>query len=88
MHKIFVNTHEAKTNLSKLLRQVEAGHEVIISRAGKPVGKLSIFDDSEPPKKRQFGGLKGKIFYADDWEKTHDDIMDIVLNGSIFPDDK
>ena len=32
-----VNVHDAKTHLSRLLTQVEAGEEVIIARNGKPV---------------------------------------------------
>ena len=35
-----VNVHEAKTNLSDLLKKVEAGEEVIIACAGKPVARL------------------------------------------------
>lgn len=35
-----VNIHEAKTQLSRLLRRVEAGEEIIVARAGKPVAKL------------------------------------------------
>lgn len=35
-----VNTHEAKTQLSKLLVRVEAGEEIIIARAGTPVARL------------------------------------------------
>ena len=35
-----VNVREAKTNLSKLLAQVEAGEEVVIARNGKPVARL------------------------------------------------
>ena len=34
-----VNVHEAKTNLSRLLAQVEAGEEVVIARNGKPVAR-------------------------------------------------
>lgn len=36
-----VTTHEAKTQLSKLLAEVEAGEEVIILRGNKPVARLS-----------------------------------------------
>lgn len=32
--------HEAKTYLSRLLKQVEAGEEVVIARNGKPVARL------------------------------------------------
>jgi len=35
-----VNVHEAKTHLSRLLVRVEAGEEVVISRAGRPLARL------------------------------------------------
>jgi prevent-host-death family protein len=35
-----VNVHEAKTHLSRLLQRVEAGEEVLISRAGRPLARL------------------------------------------------
>ncbi len=53
-----VNVHEAKTNLSKLLAQVEAGEGVIIARNGKPVARLVR---CKPKGKPQAGVLKGKI---------------------------
>ena len=34
------NVHQAKTNLSRLLKLVEKGEEVIIMRANEPVAKL------------------------------------------------
>ena len=33
-----VNIHEAKTHLSQLLDRAAAGEEIIIARAGRPVG--------------------------------------------------
>jgi antitoxin (DNA-binding transcriptional repressor) of toxin-antitoxin stability system len=35
-----VNTHEAKTHLSRILEEVESGEVYIISRNGKPVAEL------------------------------------------------
>lgn len=35
-----VNIHDAKTRLSQLLYRVEAGEEIVIARAGKPVARL------------------------------------------------
>lgn len=35
-----VNVHQAKTELSRLLLDVERGHEVVIARNGAPVAKL------------------------------------------------
>jgi antitoxin (DNA-binding transcriptional repressor) of toxin-antitoxin stability system len=38
-----VNIHEAKTQLSKLVADVEAGEDVVIARAGKPVARIVRF---------------------------------------------
>lgn len=35
-----VNVHEAKTQLSQLIARAEAGEEIVIARAGKPVARL------------------------------------------------
>ncbi len=53
-----VNVHEAKTNLSRLLAQVEAGEEVVIARNGKPVARLVSVKTRG---KREFGSMKGLI---------------------------
>ena len=59
---VTVNVHEAKTNLSRLLAQVEAGEDVVIARNGKPVARLVRF---RPKGKRQPGVLKGKFVVPD-----------------------
>ena len=53
-----INVHDAKTHLSRLLAQVEAGEEVIIARSGKPVAQLVR---CKPMARRQPDVLKGKI---------------------------
>ena len=40
-----VSAYEAKTHLPRLLREVERGETVIITRHGKPVAKLAPVDD-------------------------------------------
>jgi prevent-host-death family protein len=40
-----VNMHEAKTHFSKLAEAVEAGEEIVIARAGKPVMRLVKVDE-------------------------------------------
>ncbi len=62
-----INIHEAKTNLSRLAEEAEAGEEIIIAKAGKPKAKLGPID--QPKKKIIFGALKGKLHisgYFDD----------------------
>lgn len=68
----FVNVHEAKTNLSKLLADVEAGKEVIIAKAGVPVAKMV-----KPKMKTErggFGSLKGKIFIPENFDDEDEEI--------------
>jgi prevent-host-death family protein len=38
-----VNVHEAKTQLSRLLEEVEAGERIVVARAGVPVAVLSPY---------------------------------------------
>ena len=60
--KKVVNVHEAKTHLSRLLERVEAGEEVTIAKAGRPVaGLVPILDTSW---KRPLGMDKGLVWIA------------------------
>ena len=52
-----VNVHEAKTQLSRLLAQVEAGEEVVIARRGAPVARLVA---CKPRGKRPTGRPEGQ----------------------------
>lgn len=60
-----VNVHQAKTHLSRLLRRMEAGEDVVISRAGKPLARLTPLH--RPRGKRKLGSAKGLIEVADDF---------------------
>jgi prevent-host-death family protein len=64
---IVVNVHEAKTHLSKLLKQAAAGEEVVVASAGRPVAKIVAYD--EPLEPRQPGMLAGQIEIADDFDE-------------------
>lgn len=61
-----VNIHEAKTHLSRLVEDVEAGEEVIIARAGKPVARLVPLE--KPARPRTPGALRGRIRIAEDFD--------------------
>jgi prevent-host-death family protein len=64
-----VNVHDAKTNLSRLLAQVEEGEEIVIAKAGIPVAKLISIARVKPPR-RVLGKDKGKIWISDDFDET------------------
>jgi len=59
MKRTVVGVYEAKTHLSKLVRRVAAGEEVIIASAGTPVAKLVGYSPLSVPRKP--GLLKGQI---------------------------
>ena len=54
-----VTIHEAKTNLSRLIEQVEQGGEVVISRRDKPVARLVPIETARPERKP--GRFKGQF---------------------------
>src|SRR5918992_3434598 len=57
-----VNVHEAKTQLSRLLQDVEDGEEVVIARNGTPVAKLVPHVEERKP--REPGWAKGRVWIA------------------------
>jgi len=61
-----VNVHEAKTQLSRLLRKVAEGEEVTISRAGVPVAKLVAVPRAN--RLRPLGAMEGQIYIAEDFD--------------------
>ena len=68
---IEINIHEAKTHLSRLLRRVSAGEEVIIARAGKPVAKIVPIKPARV--KRIAGRDRGLFTVPDDFDKPLDE---------------
>ena len=64
---MIVNIHEAKTHFSRLVERVQAGEEVTIARAGRPVARLVPL----PPKvaRRSPGSARGLIEVGDDFDE-------------------
>jgi prevent-host-death family protein len=59
--------HQAKTHLSRLLKEAEAGKEVIVTRGKKPVARIVAIEDQALSEKpfRLLGAYRGKIHYDD-----------------------
>jgi prevent-host-death family protein len=69
-----VNIHEAKAQLSALIARAEAGEEIVIARANKPVVRLVPV---EPPKvQRRIGEAKGLVHMAPNFDDLPDDFME------------
>ena len=54
-----VNIDEAKNCLSQLVDQASAGTDVVVSRNGKPLVRITRLQDPKRP--IRFGVLKGKV---------------------------
>jgi prevent-host-death family protein len=67
-----VNVHEAKTQLSRLLEEVEAGERIVIARAGQPVAVLSPFRAAV--RRRRLGLFAGQATIHDDFDELPADI--------------
>jgi prevent-host-death family protein len=61
-----VNTHEAKTRLSRLLRRVAAGEEITIANRGVPVARLVPIPAAGTT--RKLGFFRGQMTIPDDFD--------------------
>lgn len=53
-----VNVHEAKTHLSRLLKRVMSGEEILIAKRGEVIARLCPLEE---PKARAPGLLAGQV---------------------------
>lgn len=61
-----VNVYEAKTHLSRLLRRVKSGEEIVIAEAGKPVARLVPIEPAGST--RVLGGDEDTVVLVDDFD--------------------
>jgi len=74
MHQ--VNIHEAKTNLSRLIKKVVNGEEVIIAKGNKPLVKMVLIEQGKP--KRKLGTAKGKLIISKDFDAPLEDFSEFI----------
>ena len=67
-----VTVREAKTHLSRLLREIAGGQDVVITRWGRPVARLVPIQEGPPV----FGVDEGRFVVPDDFdEPLHEDLV-------------
>jgi antitoxin (DNA-binding transcriptional repressor) of toxin-antitoxin stability system len=76
--------HELDLAPKRLLERAEAGEEIVIGRAGKPVAKLVPYVPERP--KRVFGRLKGQIVIHGDFDADNEEIAREFEESVLFPD--
>lgn len=62
-----VNIYEAKTRFSELVDKAAGGDDVVISRNGKPLVRITRLANADKPQIR-FGVLRGKLKIAADFD--------------------
>lgn len=67
-----INIHEAKTYLSRRVERAEAGEEITLARAGRPVARLVPY---RPRRDARRAGLwKGRVAIGSDFDEPLPDI--------------
>lgn len=56
--------HEAKTTLSQLVELAEAGEEIVLARAGRPVARIVALTGD----RRKLGAWKGRVRMSSDFD--------------------
>ena len=76
-----VNIHEAKTQFSRFVDQAEAGEEIVIARAGKPVARLMpLATPASTPRKLGLG--KKRITVPEQFDRLNaSEIVDMFEQG-------
>jgi prevent-host-death family protein len=82
MNRMEVNIHEAKTQLSRLIVRALAGEEVTISKAGKPLVRLTPIERNVPV----LGSARGMVTYKEGWDEPMSpaELADWE-DGEVFP---
>ncbi|WP_119677886.1 type II toxin-antitoxin system Phd/YefM family antitoxin [Indioceanicola profundi] len=70
-----LNLYEAKTHLSSLVDEAEAGAEIVISKNGKPKAKLVPFEPPAPKQPRKPAGVLGVVWIADDFDEPDPELI-------------
>ena len=69
-----VNIHDAKTHFSRLVERAEAGEEIVIARAGRPVARLAPLRARTQP--REPGLWRGRVRISADFDQTDEALLD------------
>jgi prevent-host-death family protein len=79
-----INVYDAKTQLSRLLERVEAGEEIVIARAGRPVARLVPL---APRPVRAPGAWAGGWWLAEDWDSAsvNEQVAEVFAERPVFP---
>ena len=76
-----VNMHQARTHLSRLVRDAVEGEPFVIARAGKPLVQVTALDAKTEPTKSRLGFLDGQFQVPDDFDTMFADEIQAMFEG-------
>ena len=71
-----VGIHEAKTHLSRLLRDVEGGEEIVVTRGGRPVARIVAVERGSSAGE-SFGLFEGQFELGEDFDADSAALADL-----------
>lgn len=84
-----LTVHEAKTHLSRLLKAVENGDEVIIERrnAGGTVSRFALVPAPPPERPSLFGALDGqfRMLSDEEWAESDRAVLELFDEAAQHP---
>jgi len=75
------NMHEAKTHLSRLVREAVAGDPFIIARSGKPMVRVVAVEAPKQEATRRTGFMAGQISVPDDFDTMECRRLEVLFEG-------
>ena len=67
-----LNLTEAKAKFSEVVERVSAGEEIIVTRMGRPVARITRYEN--PATNRRLGVFEGRIRAAKDFDEWPEDV--------------
>lgn len=77
---MLVNIYQAKSQLSALLEKAQAGEDIVIARAGKPIARLVPIATAQSRSGVRFGGMSARMLKLS--PDFHDPLTDEDLLGT------
>lgn len=76
-----IGVGEADARLEELLRRVEAGERIVLTRGGRPVAVLSPYVVSSVDRAAAFGNAAGQVEQGDDFDASLPDDVAAVFGA-------
>jgi antitoxin (DNA-binding transcriptional repressor) of toxin-antitoxin stability system len=73
-----IDVAEAKRDLDQLLERASQGEEVVITKKGRPLARLTAPTSTLTRQQRQFGSIEGEIWMNEDFDEPLDDLEEYM----------